>query len=172
MTPTQLETELREALSARADELPPDAGARLRRIDYHARSRRIRPQLALGAVIGTAGGAGAIAAAVALTTATSNAFAGWTPKPTTASRAQIAGAEAACRTRLPCPLILLRRQAAADRLRSTRCGFRLSWSTLAVRSRSRSSRTPTTAHRASRDQGSSRCCNPKRAAHPRCRPIS
>ena len=100
MTPTQLETELREALSARADELPPDAGARLRRIDYRPRSRRIRPQLALGAVIGTAGGAGAIAATVALTTATSNAFAGWTPKPTTASRAQIASAEAACRARL------------------------------------------------------------------------
>lgn len=99
MTPTQLETELREALQTSATRLSPDAGARLRRIDYHPRQRRVRPQVAIAAVAGAAA-AGAVAAVSGLGVGTPNAFAGWTATPTPASATQIRAAEAACRARL------------------------------------------------------------------------
>ncbi len=100
MTSTQLETDLRDTMREHTAHVPPDAIARLRAIDYHPRSHRLQPQLALGAVAGAAGAAGAAAAVVGLGTGAAPAFAGWTAKPTTASRAQVARAEAACRKRL------------------------------------------------------------------------
>jgi hypothetical protein len=95
----QLESDVREALAARADELSPGAAARLRRLDYRPRTRSLRPPVALGAVT-AAGVAGAAFWVAGLGAGTTEAFAGWTPSPSPAGQGQIAGAEAACRKRL------------------------------------------------------------------------
>ncbi len=99
MMTEQLESELREAFAARACELSPGTGERLRRLDYQPRTRSLRPPVALGAVT-TAGVAGVAVWIAGLGAGTTAAFAGWTPSPTPAGPGQIAAAEAACRQRL------------------------------------------------------------------------
>ena len=47
----QLESDLRDALARRASELPADATARLRGLDYHPRTHRLRPPVAVGALV-------------------------------------------------------------------------------------------------------------------------
>ena len=95
----QLESELREALAARADELPAGAADRLRRRDYRQRTRRVGPPVAVGAL------SAAVAAAVgvglvALGPDTSSAFAGWTARPTRVPAANVTRSERLCRARL------------------------------------------------------------------------
>jgi hypothetical protein len=91
----QLETQLREALAARAAELPRGPGARLRQLDYHPRTRTVRPPVAAGVLV-AAGAAAATVALVGLGTNTQEAFAGWSPTPTPAQKGQLAAAETAC----------------------------------------------------------------------------
>jgi hypothetical protein len=99
MNTEQLEHELREALSARADALPATAGSRLRSHDYRPRTRGLRPPVAAGALTAAAV-AGAAVWVVAFSSQTSSAFAGWTASPSTASPGQVKAAEASCRRRL------------------------------------------------------------------------
>jgi len=91
----QLEAEVRAALRARAAQVPTASIDRLARIDYHPRTRRLRPPLAIGALT-AAGTAGALAVVVSLTAGASSAFAGWTPKPTPPAPGQLATAQASC----------------------------------------------------------------------------
>jgi hypothetical protein len=95
----QLESELRSALSARADDLPAGAGARVRARDYRPRTRDLRPPVAAG-VLTTAAAAAAAVLLIDLGPKTPAAFAGWTPTPTHASRAQVAGAQGDCTAQL------------------------------------------------------------------------
>jgi hypothetical protein len=92
----QLESDLREALRARAAEVPAAAAVRLTRLDYGPRTRRVRPPVAIGAVASAAAAAGTLAAIISLGAGTSSAFAGWTAKPTKAAPGQLAAASAAC----------------------------------------------------------------------------
>ena len=91
----QLESELRTALRQRADQVPATSIDRLSHLDYHPRTRRLRPPVAIGAVA-TAGAAGAAAVIISLTAGASNAFAGWTPTPTPPAPGQLANAQASC----------------------------------------------------------------------------
>lgn len=91
----QLEVEVRAALRERAAQVPTASVARLTQIDYHPRTRRLRPPLAIGALT-TAAGAGTVAVIVSLTAGASNAFAGWTATPTPPSPGQLATAQASC----------------------------------------------------------------------------
>ena len=91
----QLEAQVRAALRERAAQVPTASMARLTHLDYHPRTRRLRPPLAIGALT-TAAGAGTVAVIVSLTAGASNAFAGWTPTPTTPSPGQLANAQASC----------------------------------------------------------------------------
>ena len=95
----QLESELRGALHARAEELPDAAGARVRARDYRPRTRDLRPPVAAG-VLTTAAAAAAVVALVDLGPQASAAFAGWSATPTPASQAQVAGAESECAKQL------------------------------------------------------------------------
>lgn len=95
----QLENHLRDALAARADDLPAGATQRLRSHDYRPRTRDLRPPVAAGALI-TAGAAAAAVLLVGLGPRTPEAFAGWTATPTPADSTQVNAAEAACRQRL------------------------------------------------------------------------
>jgi hypothetical protein len=95
----QLESELRSALRARADELPVGAGARVRAHDYRPRTRDLRPPVAAG-VLTTAAAAAAAVALIDLGPQATAAFAGWSAVPTHASTAQVAGAQDACQSRL------------------------------------------------------------------------
>jgi hypothetical protein len=100
----QLEAEVRAALHERAAQVPAARIARLTHTDYHPRTRRlgpprrVRPPLAIGALTTAAGTAGAVAVIVSLTAGASNAFAGWTAKPTPPTPGQLAGARASCET--------------------------------------------------------------------------
>jgi uncharacterized membrane protein YgcG len=100
----QLEAEVRAALRERAAQVPAASIARLTHIDYRPRTRRleppwrVRPPLAIGALTTAAGTAGAVAVIVSLTAGASNAFAGWTAKPTPPAPGQLAGARASCET--------------------------------------------------------------------------
>jgi hypothetical protein len=96
----ELESDLRNALARRAAEVPTDAAARLRALDYHPRTRRVRPRLALGALAGSAGTAGVIVSIVGLGAGSQAAFAGWSATPTPASSAQLAADQAACQADL------------------------------------------------------------------------
>jgi hypothetical protein len=96
---SQLENELRDALSARAAELPASAGERVRRYDYRPRTRDLRPPVAAG-VLTAAGAAAASVLVVGLGPRASEAFAGWTATPTTPATGQLTSAESACRQRL------------------------------------------------------------------------
>ena len=97
----QLETELRAAFRDRAADVPGASVDRLSRLDYHPRTRRLRPPLAIGAFAGAAGAAGAVAVVISLSAGASNAFAGWTPRPTRPAPDQLAAASADCQTRSP-----------------------------------------------------------------------
>lgn len=92
----QLESELRAALRERAAQVPAASIAHLNHLDYHPRTRRLRPPLAIGALAGAAGTAGAVAIVISLSAGASNAFAGWSPKPTAPAPGQLAGARASC----------------------------------------------------------------------------
>ncbi|HEY6526159.1 MAG TPA: hypothetical protein VIY10_20405 [Solirubrobacteraceae bacterium] len=95
----QLESELRSALRARADELPAAAGARVRAHEYRPRTRDLRPPVAAG-VLTTAAAAAAAVLLIDLGPQASSAFAGWSATPTRASAAQVAGATTDCSSRL------------------------------------------------------------------------
>jgi hypothetical protein len=92
----QLESELREAFRDRASQVPSASIARLTQHDYHPRTRRLRPPLAIGAFATAAGTAGAVAVVISLSAGASNAFAGWTPTPTPPAPGQLAAARASC----------------------------------------------------------------------------
>jgi hypothetical protein len=96
---TQLETDLRAALHERAARV--HASPDLLAADYHPRTRRIWPPVAIGGALATA--AGALAAVLSLTGGAGSAFAGWTPQPTAPTRAQLAAAEAYCAKNVPFP---------------------------------------------------------------------
>lgn len=91
----QLETDLREALRARAAQVPAAAAVRLTLLDYRPRTLRLRPPVAIGAVA-SAAAAGTLALVISLGAGASNAFAGWSAKPTKAAPGQLAAASAAC----------------------------------------------------------------------------
>jgi hypothetical protein len=95
---TQLETDLRAAfqdLAARVHACPDLLAA-----DYHPRTRRMWPPVAIGAL---AVAAGVLAVVLSLAGGASNAFAGWTPKPTAPTPAQLAATEAYCAKNVPFP---------------------------------------------------------------------
>jgi hypothetical protein len=92
----QLQTELRAALRERAAQVPAASVVRLAHLDYHPRTRRLRPPVAIGALVGAAGTAGAVAVVISLSAGASNAFAGWTAKPTPPAPGQLAAARAGC----------------------------------------------------------------------------
>jgi len=91
----QLETRLREVFAERAADVPVSSATRLRGIDYHPRTRRLRSPVAISAV-GVAGTAGAVAAVISLTAGASSAFAGWSAKPTRPTLRQLAVAKQGC----------------------------------------------------------------------------
>jgi hypothetical protein len=95
----QLESELRSALRARADDLPAETSARVRARDYRPRTRDLRPPVAAGVLV-TAAAAAAAVLLVDLGPSTSEAFAGWTAVPTHAPAAQVTSATGECRTHL------------------------------------------------------------------------
>jgi hypothetical protein len=97
----QLESELRAALRERAAQVPAASIARLTHVDYHPRTRRLRPPLAIGALASAAGAAGAAAIVISLTAGASNAFAGWTATPTAPLPGQLAAAQASCEASQP-----------------------------------------------------------------------
>jgi hypothetical protein len=97
----QLETKLRAALRERAAQIPTASIARLTHLDYHPRTRRLRPPVAIGALATAAGTAGAVAVVISLSAGASNAFAGWTPTPTRPAPDQLAAASADCQTQSP-----------------------------------------------------------------------
>ena len=92
----QLEADLRAALHAGATDVPAAAVARLTALDYGPRTRRLAPPVAVGALASTAAGAAALAAVISLGAGASNAFAGWTARPTKPAPGQLAAAGAAC----------------------------------------------------------------------------
>ncbi len=96
---TQLEHELRRALSTRAAALPPDASAKLLASDYRPRVAARRTPLALATFTVAAAAVLAILL-VGLSTAPPRAFAGWSAAPTTAAGDQVSRAGATCRSRL------------------------------------------------------------------------
>jgi len=91
------ETQLRQALRAKASGVPEAAVERVRRASYSPRT--VSPRLAASAIGGVALGAGATVTAVVLTSATP-AFAGWAPAPTSAASAQTSGAATTCEAQL------------------------------------------------------------------------
>jgi hypothetical protein len=93
----QLESELRAALRERAAQVPAASIAHLSHLDYHPRTRRVKPPLAIGALASAAGAAGAVAVVVSLTAGASSAFAGWTAKPTPPAPGQLSAARASCK---------------------------------------------------------------------------
>jgi hypothetical protein len=95
----QLENDVRAALAARAAEVPHGAGERVRAHHYRPRTRSVRPPVAAGAVTAAAAAVAAVLF-VDLGPSTTQAFAGWTAKPTAATGAQTDGAVASCRQRL------------------------------------------------------------------------
>jgi hypothetical protein len=96
---TQLETELREALQARAARVHTSQG--LLATDYHPHRRRIRPPLAIGAALAIV--ATALALVLSLAGGAGSAYAGWTAQPTTPTRAQLAASETYCASNVPFP---------------------------------------------------------------------
>jgi hypothetical protein len=95
----QLERELRSALAQRADEVPRDAGQRVRGHEYRPRSRSVRSPVAAGALAVAAAAAVAVFV-VGLGTGTPEAFAGWSATPTHAPEHQVSSAESGCLQRL------------------------------------------------------------------------
>jgi hypothetical protein len=96
----QLESDLRAALRVRAAQVPAGAITRLSALDYHPRTRGVRPPVAIGAVA-SAAGAGALAVVISLGAGASNAFAGWTATPTLPAPGQLVAANTDCKTQSP-----------------------------------------------------------------------
>jgi hypothetical protein len=96
-----LESDLRAALRERGALVPATSVSRLVAHDYHPRTRRLTPPVAVGAAAGAAGTAGAVAAVISLSAGASNAFAGWTPTPTVPGPEQLAAAIADCKSQSP-----------------------------------------------------------------------
>ena len=95
----KLEDDLREAFVLHASGMPAEVGERLRRTDYHPRTRRISPRLTVGALAGAAATTVAVVSVVVLGGAPA-AFAGWTASPTPAVSGQTATASSNCQTQL------------------------------------------------------------------------
>lgn len=91
----QLESDLRATLRDRASLVPAASVTRLTARDYRPRTRRLRPPLAIGAVA-SAAAAGALTLVITLGAGASDAFAGWTPKPTLPAPGQLAAAQTSC----------------------------------------------------------------------------
>jgi hypothetical protein len=97
---TQIEQQLRDALAARAAELPTDATARLLAAKYRPRDSIPRPAVAAaGATV--AAGAVLATSLIGLGTQTPRALAGWSATPTAPIGDQTQTASEACRSRLP-----------------------------------------------------------------------
>jgi hypothetical protein len=94
---TELETDLRAWMHERAARV--HAPPRLLRADYRPRTRSVWSPAAIGSGLATA--AGALTAVLLLAGGASNAFAGWSPQPTTPTPAQLAAAKAYCVRTLP-----------------------------------------------------------------------
>src|SRR5580658_515396 len=92
---TKLEDDLRHALARIADVAPSGASERLRLIDYHPKSPRLRPLL-IGSGVCIAGLVAIALSLVGLGAGTQRAFAGWAAAPTTPEAGQVAAAKAAC----------------------------------------------------------------------------
>ena len=92
----QLESDLRAAMRERAGLVPNAAVLRLSRADYHPRRSRLRPPVAIGATATAGAAAGVAALVISLGAGATNAFAGWTAKPTLPAPGQIGAASAAC----------------------------------------------------------------------------
>ncbi len=90
------ETDLRDAFTARASQVPAAAVARVRSVEYRPRTRRLGRPLAVGALAGAGSTAAIVLSVVGLGTSASNAFAGWTRTPTPAPGAQAAQAQVTC----------------------------------------------------------------------------
>jgi hypothetical protein len=93
-----LETQLRETLCARADDIPASAVHRVRSRDYRPRTRDLRPPVAGGA-IACAAAAGGLAVALGLSHP-SSAFAGWRAHPTAARPNEVSDAGSSCLSKL------------------------------------------------------------------------
>jgi hypothetical protein len=89
-----LETRLRDALAARADEIPASAVRRVRDWDYAPRTRDLRPPIAGGA-LACAAVAGGLAVTLGLSHP-SPAFAGWKAHPTGARPGEVSDAGSSC----------------------------------------------------------------------------
>ena len=94
----QLDDDIRRALAAEADSMPPDAVIRLRRVDYKPRGHLIPPRLAGVLAVGSAAGAGTLLAIGSA--GTQAAFAGWRATPSRASAARTATVEDTCASQL------------------------------------------------------------------------
>jgi len=92
----QLESDLRTALEERASLVPDASVVRLTAVDYHPRRSRLRPPVAIGATATAGAAAGAAALVISLGAGATNAFAGWTPKPTLPAPGQVQAAQASC----------------------------------------------------------------------------
>ncbi len=93
-----LESQLRETLAARADEVPVSAVRRVRNRDYRPRTRDLRPPVAGGA-LACAAVAGGLAVTLGLSHP-SPAFAGWKAHPTSAKRNEVSDAGSSCIAKL------------------------------------------------------------------------
>jgi hypothetical protein len=94
-----VDTVLRRAFCAEADQLPPEAIDRLLAVEFRPRTRRLSPKVAIGAAAGVGASTAAAVSLLVVGTA-APAFAGWEATPTTPAAGQLATAEAACRAHL------------------------------------------------------------------------
>jgi hypothetical protein len=101
---TLLESYLRVALHDRAARV--HASPALLGANYHPRTGRLRPPVAIGGGLATI--VGALAIVVSLAGGASNAFAGWTRQPTVPGAAQLKATEAYCAANVPTPGLPLR----------------------------------------------------------------
>jgi hypothetical protein len=95
-----VEADLRDALTDRASQVPPEAVQRIRAVDYRPRAALVRPRLAVGALAGSFAAAAAAIAVFTLGAGAPAAFAGWTRSPSHAARAQVASATGDCAKQL------------------------------------------------------------------------
>jgi hypothetical protein len=95
-----IEPQLRAALRERA--APIHASPALLATDYRPRTRRLRAPVAIGGGLTTTAAA-VTAAVLLLTDGASNAFAGWTPRPSVPTKGQIADARSGCAGHLAFP---------------------------------------------------------------------
>ena len=95
---TQLEIDLHAWMHERAGRV--HASPKLLGTDYRPSTRR-RSRVAIGGGLATA--AGALTAVLSLAGGASTALAGWTPRPTTPTQAQLASTEAYCAKNVPDP---------------------------------------------------------------------